>query len=72
MDVIYSQTELEDFVSTKCKKVAVSDCGWDTLYLEAENRCYWIKSYPASSSHGAGQPILSRIDEALAKERFDV
>ena len=72
MEVISSQTELETFISTKCIKVAVSDSGWDTLYLEKANSCYWIKSYPNGSMHGGGLPILSKIDEALAKEQFDV
>ena len=72
MDVISSQIDLEDFVSTKCKKVAVSKSGWDTLYIEKENGRYWIKSYPNSALHGGGQPILSKIDKALAKEQFDV
>tara|TARA_B100001063_G_scaffold95589_1_gene89251 strand:+ start:618 stop:887 length:270 start_codon:yes stop_codon:yes gene_type:complete len=71
MDVISSQIALEDFVSTKCKKVAVSKSGWDTLYIEKENCCYWIKSYPDGALHG-GQPILTKINKTLAKEQFDV
>jgi len=72
MEVISSQTELETFISTKCIKIAVSDSGWDILYLEKANNCYWIKSNPNSSVHGGGLPILSKIDEALVKEQFDV
>ncbi|WP_032094840.1 MULTISPECIES: Imm27 family immunity protein [unclassified Alteromonas] len=72
MDIISSQLELETFISTKCIKIAVSESGWDTLYLEKANSSFWIKSYPNSSMHGGGKPILSKIDQALAKERFDV
>jgi len=72
MDVISSQIEIEDFVSTKCKKVAVSKSGWDSLYIEKENGCYWIKSYPDGALHGGGQPVLSKIDKTVVKEQFDV
>ena len=72
MDVISSQIEIEDFVSTKCKKVAVSKSGWDSLYIEKENGCYWNKSYPDGALHGGGQPVLSKIDKTVVKEQFDV
>ena len=72
MNVISSQDEIELFITNMCNRIAVSKCGWFTLYLENRSGDYWIKSYLNSSIHGGGQSILTKTPLPLVKEQFDV
>ena len=72
MNAISSQEEIEFFVTNMCNRIAVSKCGWFTLYLEDRSGDYWIKSYQNSSKHGGGQSVLKKAPLSLVKEQFDV
>lgn len=65
-------SEVSEFVSGRCIEIATDSSGWVSLFQERATNTYWVRSYPDSSQHGGGQPVLTQVSAAEAKEKFDV
>ncbi|WP_052417196.1 Imm27 family immunity protein [Cellvibrio mixtus] len=54
------------------KKVAVSDDGWDTLYIDTDDSRYWELTYPESNLQGGGAPALKNIAYDEAEKKYSL
>lgn len=52
-------------------KVASSEDGWTSLYLDRRDARLWELTYPESEMHGGGPPSLTHISVADAQQRYD-
>lgn len=61
-------------VNEHLKKVATSQGGWDTLYMDPTDGRLWELTFPDSGLHGGGPPQLRNLtfEEARQKYEFDL
>ena len=52
------------------KKVATSDAGWTTLYLDPGDGRFWELTYPHSSWHGGSPPSLIHISDEQVEAKY--
>lgn len=62
---------IEALTKDSLKKVAVSDDGWETLYIDPNDGRYWELTYPSSNSHEGGAPKLSVITPGQVKAKYN-
>ncbi len=53
-------------------KVAESDDGWDTLYIDTYDSRYWELTYPDSHLHGGGAPLLKNISNEDVEKKYNL
>ncbi len=63
---------VESFIDLNCTKLATDNSGWEVLYKAMPSNEYWLLTYPDSSLHGGGEPLLTPITAQEAKEKFNV
>lgn len=71
MSVQITGNEVVEFIRNRCIEIASDASGWVDLFQERDTKEYWVRSYPDSQMHGGGQPMLTPVSAAKAKEDFD-
>lgn len=66
----YTTNRIEHLVNNVLVQVANDDTGWMTLYRDPADGRYWELSYPDSSSHGGGAPLLKLLSQKEAKNVY--
>ncbi len=51
-------------------KLANTNDGWDTLYMDPDDQRFWEHTYPESGSHGGGPPMLCEISSEAAHKKY--
>ncbi|WDE10651.1 Imm27 family immunity protein [Thalassomonas haliotis] len=64
--------EVSAFIDRECVEVTTDNSGWESLFKNTETNQYWVRTYPDSSLHGGGLPLLTLITETEARDRFNV
>ncbi len=62
---------IEVLIKDSLTKVAVSDDGWEILYIDPNDGRYWELTYPSSESQGGGAPKLSVIPAEQVKAKYN-
>ena len=62
---------IEALIKDSRKKVAVSDDGWEILYIDQNDGRYWELTYPSSNSNGGGAPKLSVLSPEQVKGNYN-
>ena len=54
------------------KEITKDESGWDTLYMDPNDKRYWELTYQQSQMHGGGPPSLTNlsIDDVYKKYRI--
>lgn len=61
---------IEYLIENSLKEIAVSDDGWDKLYINPNDGVYWELTYPDSQLHGGGAPKLTHVKIEIAKIKY--
>jgi len=61
---------IEYLIENSLKEIAVSDDGWDKLYINPNDDAYWELTYPDSQLHGGGAPKLTRVKIEIAQLKY--
>lgn len=63
---------IEFLITNVLVQVATDDSGWIALYKDPGDSRYWELSYPNSSEHGGGAPLLRNLDVNEVKQRYGI
>jgi len=63
---------IEELISTALTKVATSEDGWDTLYIDKRDGRKWELTYPHKEWHGGGPPTLACVSDSYARSKYSV
>lgn len=63
---------IEFLITNALVQVVTDDSGWTVLYKDPGDNCYWELSYPDSSEHGGGAPVLRRLNIDEVKQRYGI
>ena len=61
---------IEELISTELTKIATSEDGWDTLYVDIRDGRKWELTYPYKEWHGGGPPTLTCVSDDYARSRY--
>lgn len=61
---------IDELISTELTKVAASEDGWDTLYVDARDGRKWELTYPQKEWHGGGPPTLICVSDSYARAKY--
>ena len=61
---------IEELISTVLTKVATSEDGWDTLYIDNRDGRKWELTYPHKEWHGGGPPTLTCVTDVEACAKY--
>ncbi|MFN0018106.1 MAG: Imm27 family immunity protein [Pirellulaceae bacterium] len=61
---------IDEIVSSSLSKVAVSEDGWDILYVDERDGRKWELTYTHSEWHGGGPPTLTLVSEDNAHRKY--
>ena len=61
---------VESLTSSCLQRIGVDASGWDCLYRDPADGCYWERTYPKSDMHGGGPPKLQHISIDVAELKY--
>ncbi len=61
---------IEELISTELTKVAASEDGWDTLYIDNRDGRKWELTYPHKEWHGGGPPTLTCLTDTDVRAKY--
>jgi hypothetical protein len=61
---------IEELVSFQLTKLAVSEDGWEALYVDKRDGRFWELSYPHRDWHGGGPPSLRNVTKEYAEKKY--
>ena len=64
-----STRQIITLISTQLKSVAVSKDGWDKLFQDPKDGCYWELTYPQGEMQG-GPPALRRVSPERVSSKY--
>ena len=67
-----SAKRVEALIDGPLVKIAESEDGWATLFLDPIDGRYWELTYPESNLHGGGAPCLKSIPIDVVATRFKI
>jgi hypothetical protein len=70
--VISGGEAIKSYIAKNLIKIATSQDGWNTLYLDKASEQYWVLTYLNSESHGGGQPELAQVSKSAVKKEFGI
>jgi hypothetical protein len=61
---------IDELTSTELTKVASSEDGWDTLYVDTRDGRKWELTYPHKEWHGGGPATLTCVPDAYVRAKY--
>lgn len=61
---------IEFLIRNRLDRIGASGDGWDILFVDRNDGRFWELSYPDSTSHGGGAPMLKALDAAAVKKKY--
>ena len=60
-----------ELISSVLTKLATSDDGWSSLYVDNSDGRKWELTYPHNEWHGGGPPTLTHVSEVYAMKKYE-
>lgn len=61
---------IDELISTELTKLATSEDGWNTLYVDNRDGRKWELTYPHKEWHGGGPPTLTCVSDSYVWEKY--
>jgi hypothetical protein len=61
---------IKELVASHLLQIARDSTGWDTLYVDPEDRRFWEHIYPQSEMHGGGPPMLRHLSDEEVRAKY--
>ena len=57
-------------ITTKLRKIAVAENGWEQLYQDPKDGRYWELYFPQGELQGGGPPALRVVSSEVAQHKY--
>jgi Immunity protein 27 len=61
---------IDHLIQTSLVEIGASPEGWEILYRDPSDGRHWELSYPHSSTHGGGAPVLKVMSFEEARQKY--
>jgi hypothetical protein len=63
---------IQELVMSGLTKLADSESGWESLYLDKSDSRMWELTYPRQEWHGGGPPTLTHVSADYVKSKYKI